>query len=130
MNSVLRRINAPTRYGGLSLKAWAGLISAGVTIVLVITVFKTPFLPTLLVLSWCVVSPGLFLAMWAHQQGVSIPILIGDFARYSLNRRQRLITHTPTAQLRGGVVLGGTVPALTQQLPDAATWDDLDDEDL
>ena len=120
MTSVLRRIEAPTRYGGLPLKGWLVVAAAFIVIVLIITVFKTPVAPTLVFLSWFVISPSVILGMWAHQQGVSVPTLVADFLRYAARRRRRLIVHTPVERLRGGVVLTGAVPQL--DAPDPTAW--------
>ena len=110
MSSVLRRIEAPTRYGGLSIKAWAIFGGSALAIVLVIRVLHTPIAPTLAFLSWCVVSPSILLGLWAHQQGVSVPTLIGDVLRWTARRGRRQINHDPKPLLSGGVMLVGEIP--------------------
>lgn len=124
MSTVFRRIDAPTRWGGLPLKAWAGLLTGGLAIVLAIRVLKTPLAPTLTVLAWFVVAPLVLLVLWAHQQGVSVPVLIADATRYAL-RRKRVIEHPPVDVLTGGVAIRGELPLPAQPAGHAWLNDDL-----
>jgi hypothetical protein len=107
MTGVLRRIDAPTRYGGLSLKGWLGAMSALLALVLLVRVLRTPLMPTLVAVSWFVAAPSIVLLMWAHQQGVSVPTLAADFLRFTLRGRRAPLTHDPCEVLRGGVVIAG-----------------------
>lgn len=128
MSSVLRRIEAPTKYAGLSIKAWVGVAGSVAGVALLIFVAHTPLLPTLAVLSWFVASPAILLGLWAHQQGVSIPTLVADAMRWGARRRRRLLTHEPAELLRGGVLLAGDIPSLNDQAP--AWTPDVDHEVL
>jgi hypothetical protein len=122
VTTVLRRISSPTKYAGLSLKAWTTLIGVGGSIAVLITVLKTPLAPTLVVLSWGVLTPGAILLMWAHQQGVSVPVLLGDFVRYGARRRRRVLVHEPAEVLRGGIVLSGPLPTAAPDTHDQTDW--------
>lgn len=117
MTSVLRRIEAPTRYGGLPVKGWLAVAAAVICAALIVTVFKTPLAPTLVGLSWLVISPTAVLVLWAHQQGVSVPTLIVDFARYAARRRRHELVHHAAAVLRGGIALSGPMPGAADADP-------------
>ncbi|MDQ8045759.1 MAG: hypothetical protein AAGC46_15350 [Solirubrobacteraceae bacterium] len=122
MSPVLRRIETPTRYGGLPIKGWLAGSAVFIGVVLIITVFKTPLAPTLTAISWLLLSPALVLSMWAHQQGVSVTTLLVDFVRHS-TRRQSQLQHVPAPMLRGGIVLSGTLPRLSPRDPGPADHD-------
>lgn len=119
MSNVLRRIDAPTRYGGLSIKGWLAAAAVFVGVVLALKVVRTPVLPSLVAFCWIVAAPAIVLVMWAYQQGVPVSTLLADFARYSLGRNRKPLVHEPAQALRGGIVIAGELPAALRRRP---TW--------